>query len=98
MRRPEIRASTRLHSLVMGDGTRVEADKFIVCAGGRARRLTFPGSEYAITHHDVWSMERLPKSVAIVGGAATGAQLATIFDAFNVQVTLMDVASKDCHR
>jgi dihydrolipoamide dehydrogenase len=63
-------------------GTQYEANKFIICAGGHARRLSFPGSDLALTHSDVWSMSDLPKSVAIVGGAATGCQLASIFAAF----------------
>lgn len=78
------------HTLFLPDRTRLQADKFILCAGGRARRLDFPGAELALTHSDVWSLKELPASAVIVGAAATGCQLASIFAAFGAQVTLLD--------
>ncbi|HEX9616610.1 MAG TPA: NAD(P)/FAD-dependent oxidoreductase [Anaerolineales bacterium] len=82
------------NTLQLGDGGHLQAKKFIVCAGGHARRLTFPGSEHALTHSDVWSLSQLPGSLAIIGGAATGCQLASIFDDFGAQVTLLEVAPR----
>lgn len=79
------------HTIELGDGSRLEASKFIICAGGHARRISFPGSELALTHHDVWSLKKLPSSVAIVGGSATGSQLASIFSSFGSQVWLLEV-------
>jgi len=82
------------HTLALGDGTRLSGEKFIVCAGGHARRMGFPGAEHALTHSDVWMMEGLPSSVAIVGAAATGCQLASVFAAFGSEVCLLDVAPR----
>jgi pyruvate/2-oxoglutarate dehydrogenase complex dihydrolipoamide dehydrogenase (E3) component len=82
------------HTLSLADGRHIEASKFIVCAGGHARRLPFPGAEHALTHSDVWSLKTLPKSIIIVGGAATGSQLTSIFAAFGSQVTLLDLAPR----
>lgn len=78
------------HTLELGDGTRLSGRSIIVCAGGQARRFPFPGSEYALTHHDVWTMTKLPRSIALVGGAATGCQLASVFAAFGVEVTIFE--------
>jgi pyruvate/2-oxoglutarate dehydrogenase complex dihydrolipoamide dehydrogenase (E3) component len=80
------------HTLIVGGVRRLEAKNIILCVGGHARRLNFPGAEYALTHSDVWSLKSLPKSMAIVGAAATGCQLASIFNAFGTQVTLLDIA------
>ncbi len=80
------------HTFVVDDGPRLRASQFIIAAGGHARRLPFPGSELALTHSDIWSLRRLPASVAIVGAAATGCQLASIFAAFGAAVTLVDFA------
>jgi len=80
--------------LGLGDGTKFRAEKFILCAGGHARRLPFPGSDLALTHSDVWTMKGLPDSVAIIGGAATGCQLASVFAAFGARVTLLEVAPR----
>ncbi len=80
------------HTVVVPDGRRFQGQKFILAAGGRARRLDFPGAELALTHSDIWRLPRLPRTVAIVGGAATGCQLAAIFNAFGSAVTVLDVA------
>jgi dihydrolipoamide dehydrogenase len=82
------------HTLTLGDGTSLEAESFVLCAGGHARRLPFPGADLALTHSDVWGMKELPGSVAIVGAAATGCQLASVFAAFGARVTLLEVAPR----
>jgi dihydrolipoamide dehydrogenase len=80
------------HTVMLLDGRKLSADKFILCAGGRARRLDFPGAESALTHSDVWALNELPRSVVIVGGAATGCQLASIFAAFGAKVTILEIS------
>ncbi len=50
------------HRLVVEDGTELEADRYILAGGGHARRLPFPGSDLALTHNDVWTMDELPGS------------------------------------
>ena len=82
------------HTVEVPDGRQFHGGTFILCAGGRARRLDFPGEELALTHSDIWRLQKLPRSVAIVGGAATGCQLATIFNAFGSEVTVLDVAPR----
>jgi pyruvate/2-oxoglutarate dehydrogenase complex dihydrolipoamide dehydrogenase (E3) component len=82
------------HTVRIANGTLLEGKKIVICAGGSPRRLSFPGSEYAATHSDVWTLERLPASVAIVGGGSTGCQLASIFSAFGSKVVLLDIAPR----
>jgi pyruvate/2-oxoglutarate dehydrogenase complex dihydrolipoamide dehydrogenase (E3) component len=82
------------HTLSLPDGRTLQAEKFILSAGGRARRLDFPGEQYAYTHSDIWSLKAMPASIVIVGGAATGCQLASILSAFCSQVTLLEVAPR----
>lgn len=82
------------HTVELGDGARLTADKFILCAGGRARKLPIPGAEYTLTHSDVWSLRSLPAKVAIIGAAATGCQLASVFNTFGVEVHLFDLAPR----
>ena len=81
-------------TIMLEDGTILEAEKFILCVGGRARRLNFPGSEHALTHSDVWSLPKLPRSIAIIGGAATGCQLASVFSAFGTVTHVIEVAPR----
>jgi pyruvate/2-oxoglutarate dehydrogenase complex dihydrolipoamide dehydrogenase (E3) component len=82
------------HTLTLGNGSSVQGEKFILCVGGHARRIPLPGSEHALTHSDVWAMKGLPESVAVIGGAATGCQLASVFAAFGSQVWLLEVAPR----
>jgi pyruvate/2-oxoglutarate dehydrogenase complex dihydrolipoamide dehydrogenase (E3) component len=81
-------------SVALGDGTILQGEKFILCAGGHARRLPFPGSEYALTHSDIWSLQKLPRQMVVVGGAATGCQLASCFAAFGTHVSVLEAAPR----
>lgn len=82
------------HTVELPGGRQLRGDQFILCPGGHARRLPIPGAEHALTHSDVWALRALPASIAIVGAAATGCQLAAIFAAFGAQVTLIEMAPR----
>ncbi|HHY89668.1 MAG TPA: NAD(P)/FAD-dependent oxidoreductase [Chloroflexi bacterium] len=75
-------------------GLRLQARKFIIAAGGHTRKVTFPGSDLALSVVDIWGLTKLPKSIAIVGAAATGCQLASILNAFGVEVHLLEVSQR----
>lgn len=77
------------HTVELADGTHLQGEKIIICAGGHARETSFPGSEYVITHHDVWSLTHLPRSIAVIGAAGTGCQLASILAGLGAQVWLV---------
>lgn len=82
------------HTLVLESGRRIEAATIIVCVGGHSRRLPIPGTYLATVPDKVLDLPRLPQRVAIVGAGNTGAQLATVFDSFGSDVTLLDVAPR----
>ncbi len=82
------------HTVQIKGGQLINGERFVLCVGGSARHLPLPGGEHALTHSDVWRLDKLPDSVVIVGGGATGCQLASIFNAFGSQVTLMDIAPR----
>src|SRR5262245_3979769 len=82
------------HTVALRNGATPQAEKFILCVGGQPRRPAFPGSEYGLSHSDVWSLREIPRAMAIVGAAATGCQLASIFEAFGARVTLLEVAPR----
>src|SRR6185436_3438006 len=60
----------------------------IICTGGTSRRLAVPGCELTHTHSDAWSLTSVPASMLVIGGGATGAQVASIFNAFGSRVQL----------
>lgn len=82
------------HTLTLPDGRALRGEQIIICAGGRSRQLGIPGAELALSHSDVWTLDHLPRSLAIVGGSATGCQLASVFRAFGCEVTLLELAPR----
>jgi pyruvate/2-oxoglutarate dehydrogenase complex dihydrolipoamide dehydrogenase (E3) component len=75
-------------------GLRLHADKFILCGGGTSRRLPVPGFELTVTHSDAWALTAVPPSMLVVGGGATGVQVASIFHAFGSRVQLFQTGSR----
>ena len=76
------------HTIETATGLRLTADKIIICTGGVSRRLTCPGSEFTATHSDAWALTSVPSSLIVIGAGATGAQVASIFNAFGSRVQL----------
>lgn len=73
---------------------RLQADNIILCAGGTSRRLPVPGFELTTTHSAAWSLAAVPPSMLVVGGGATGAQVASIFNAFGSRVELFEAGPR----
>jgi pyruvate/2-oxoglutarate dehydrogenase complex dihydrolipoamide dehydrogenase (E3) component len=74
------------HTIETESGLQLRADKIILCAGGVSRQLPVPGFEFTATHSDAWSLTAVPESMLVVGGGATGAQVASIFNAFGSRI------------
>ncbi len=48
-------------------------------------------SERTLTSDDLWKMEKLPSSIAIVGGGVIGCEFASIFNRFGVKVSIYEM-------
>jgi len=82
------------HTVETATGLRLRADKIIICTGGGSRRLSVPGSELSATHSDAWSLTSVPPSMIVIGAGATGAQVASIFNAFGSKVQLFHTGTR----
>lgn len=82
------------HTLGVADGRTWQADAIIIAVGGHGRVLPVPGAELGLTYGDIWTLEQLPTRIAVVGGAATGCQLASILKDFGCQVSLLELAPR----
>ena len=78
------------HTLAVDGGDTWSADRIILAVGGHAGRLLIPGADLAFTYEDIPSLTSLPRSAAVVGGADTGCQIASILDDFGVSVSLFE--------
>ena len=82
------------HTIETESGLRLQAEKIIICTGGASRRLSVPGFELTATHSDAWGLTSVPPSMLVIGGGATGAQVASIFNAFGSRVQLFQAGPR----
>jgi len=81
-------------TLALDDGRSIQGDRIVLAVGGFARKLPIPGHELALSFNDLWSLDTLPAHAIVVGGAATGCQLASILLDFGVEVALLEGAPR----
>lgn len=70
----------------------VTAAKVIIACGTQATKdgaMPFDGKS-VFTSDDILLLDRLPRSIAVIGGGVIGCEYATIFAALGVRVTLID--------
>ena len=78
------------YSVAASDGRGWSADRVILAVGGHAAHLPIPGAGLGLTYEDIPSLASLPGRVAVVGGADTGCQIASIFEDFGAAVTVFE--------
>ncbi len=81
-------------TLKIEDGRAFTADRIILAVGGKPRKLSIPGNELALSFDDLWELKNLPEKVTVVGGSATGCQLASIALDFGAQVDVIEFADR----
>jgi pyruvate/2-oxoglutarate dehydrogenase complex dihydrolipoamide dehydrogenase (E3) component len=82
------------HTVACERGPTLAADKIILCTGGMNRRLPVPGAELTVSHSHAWRLTEVPPSLLVVGAGATGAQVASIFNALGARVQLFEAAPR----
>jgi pyruvate/2-oxoglutarate dehydrogenase complex dihydrolipoamide dehydrogenase (E3) component len=82
------------YTVITESGLRLQADKIIICVGGMSRRLPIPGFEFTSTHSSALGLTSVPRSMLVIGGGATGVQVASIFSAFGSRVQLFEAGPR----
>jgi len=82
------------HTIETESGLQLRGKKIIICTGGVSRRLSLPGFELTATHSDAWRLTSVPQSMLVIGGGATGAQVASIFNAFGSKIELFEAGPR----
>jgi dihydrolipoamide dehydrogenase len=81
--------------VVAGDGARqqLKAKDFVLATGATA--MSIPGvevdGERVLTFWEAILQEKLPKSVVVIGAGAIGLEFSTIWNAYSVEVTLVEM-------
>ena len=70
------------------------ARNVVICAGGISRTLDIPGWELTVTPGDAFGLTAAPTSAVVIGAGATGAQVASIFNAFGTRIELFQTGPR----
>ncbi len=88
--------STENTIVVEPSQTKLAADNIVVATGARQRDL--PGihidGDIVITSRHALELNKLPESVVIIGGGATGAEFAYLYRSYGVEVTIVEMMDR----
>ena len=76
------------NTVIIGE-QKLTAKTILIATGGRPFRPDIPGIEYALVSDDIFNLERLPKSIAIIGGGYIACEMASIMNGFGVNTKLI---------
>jgi mercuric reductase len=84
-------ASFRDKNTLVVNGREIKARKILIATGARTKIPKINGLNKVkyLTNEEALSMEKLPKSIIIIGGGALGLEFAEMFAHFGVNVTLL---------
>ena len=79
---------------VESDTTEVRAKRFVIATGSRAAAPPIPGLDTVpyLTNENVFSVEKLPKHLLVIGSGPIGLELGQSFRRFGADVTIFDIA------
>lgn len=82
---------------VDNDGAKstVTAKKVVLATGSDARMIPgYTPDDRILTNIEILSLDKLPKSLAVIGSGAVGVEFASVFNSFNVPVTIIEMADR----
>ena len=65
----------------------ISSEKFLISVGGKPIKLNIPGSEFSWSSNDIFELDKLPKSILIIGGGYIACEFACIFNNLGIHVT-----------
>ena len=65
----------------------ISSDRFLISVGGKPKKLNIPGSNFAWSSNEIFELEKLPKSILIIGGGYIACEFACIFNNLGINVT-----------
>lgn len=81
--------------LVRVSGRELEASRVILASGSSPQvPAVFRGDARVLTSDDLWTLEELPESIAIVGGGVIGCEFACALANFGVKISLYEMCDR----
>ena len=86
---------TNEHSIQL-NGTNYTAKTWVIATGSSAMVPPIPGLDQTpyITNREIFSLDRLPASMIILGGGPIGCEMGQAFNRFGTKVTIVDMADQ----
>lgn len=75
------------HEIETSDGRKVSAKHILIATGGRPMRPEIENGDLAMVSDDIFHMDKLPKSILIIGGGFIACEFACILNGLGVEVT-----------
>jgi glutathione reductase (NADPH) len=76
------------HTLDVG-GRRVTAERIVIAVGGHALKPEIPGAELGMISDDIFTLEEMPKRIAMVGSGYIALEFASLLHALGAEVNLL---------
>ena len=76
---------------VAESGEEIKADKIIIATGSIPTKVPIDGIDNCITSDEALDLEKLPKSMLIIGGGVIGMEFAQIMNQMDVKVTVVEM-------
>ncbi len=78
-----------------GQKSEVKAKKLVLATGSDARMIPgYTADDKILTNVEILSLDKLPKSLVVIGSGAVGVEFASVFNSFNVPVTIIEMADR----
>ncbi|NLV84247.1 MAG: NAD(P)/FAD-dependent oxidoreductase, partial [Spirochaetales bacterium] len=77
--------------IVECNGSHYTAATIVIATGSRPSTLNIPGSEHAIDSTNLLNISKIPKRLTIIGGGVIGLELASAFNSFGSEVTVIEM-------
>ncbi|MEL6646687.1 MAG: glutathione-disulfide reductase [Pseudomonadota bacterium] len=74
------------HTVLLSTGESYTAKHILVATGGHPVRPDLPGAEHGIVSDDIFHLEKLPKTMLIIGGGYIACEFACIMNGLGVKV------------
>ena len=75
------------HTVELADGTRKTAKHILVATGGWPVKPEMDNADLGITSNEIFHLDKLPKSILIVGGGYIACEFAGVLNGMGVEVT-----------
>ncbi len=87
---------TKDKKVKIDSGEVLETKKIILATGSKVARIPIPGvdSDKVLTSDEMLDLKQVPKRLAIVGGGVIGTEMATIFNAYGTEVTIVQATDR----